>query len=165
MDIDDDVRLAQIFGEARVLTAQLLDFLVHRMALGLRPAFPRGQRFADAVGPFAPPIGQQGRVQTFAAEKRADAAGSGGSRLGLGHDALFVLGGVGAPLRFSDHFGIRPRSQWRIGTRFGCRCTALRLATLAFAPFRASQSLKGNTSINTKRISVHLCFFLSRPAH
>src|SRR5207245_1025579 len=110
LNVNDEFGLAQIFGEARVLTAQLLDFLVHRMALGLRPAFPRGQRFADAVGPFAPPIGQQGRVQTFAAEKRADAAGYGGS-LGLGQDALFVLGGVSAPLRFITDFGMWVRDE------------------------------------------------------
>jgi hypothetical protein len=59
LDVDDDVRLAQIFGQACILTLQLLIFFFQWMALGLRPAFPRGQRFADAVGPFAPPIGQQ----------------------------------------------------------------------------------------------------------
>jgi hypothetical protein len=56
-----------------------------------------------------------------------------------------------------------PRSRHRIGARFGCRCTPLRLASLAFAPFRASQTPRGKN--NTKRIHVHLCLFPSRPAH
>ncbi len=49
-----------------------------------------------------------------------------------------------------------------IGARFGCRSTALRLASLAFAPFRDSQTPRGK---NTKRIPAHLFLFLSRPAH
>jgi hypothetical protein len=39
---------------------------------------------------------------------------------------------------------------------------SLRLAALAFAPFRASQSPWRK---NTKSITVHLVLFLSRPAH
>ncbi len=50
---------------------------------------------------------------------------------------------------------IRPQGQRRIGARFGCRSTALRLAPLAFAPFRASQTKK------SKKNPGHLCFFLS----
>jgi len=45
--------------------------------------------------------------------------------------------------------------------RFGCRSTALRLASLAFTPFRASRTLRRQN--NTKRI--HLFPFPSRPAH
>ncbi len=68
------------------------------------------------------------------------------SRFGFCKDALFifrVIQGVGPPLGFGHHFRIRPRSHPRIGARFGWRCTALRLATLAFAPFRASQPPRG----------------------
>ena len=36
LDVDDDVRLTQIFGQTCVLAAQLLVLLIHRMALGLR---------------------------------------------------------------------------------------------------------------------------------
>src|ERR1035437_3640803 len=100
LDVDDEVRLTQIFGQTCVLAAQLLVLLIHRMALGLGSALLRSQRLQDAVGPLAPPIGQQGRVQTFAAEKCTNAAGYGGSRLRLGPGAAVVLGGVGAPLWF-----------------------------------------------------------------
>jgi hypothetical protein len=64
---------------------------------------------------------------------------------------------------FRDHFGIRPRGQQRIGACFGCHSTPLRLARRAFAPFRGSQTPSRKN--NTKRISVHLYLFLSRPAH
>ena len=49
-----------------------------------------------------------------------------------------MFGGIGTPLGFGYHFRIRPRSRPRIGVRFGCRSTAPRLATLAFAPFHES---------------------------
>ena len=163
LDVDDDVRLTQIFGQACVLAAKLLDFFFHRIALGLRPALLRSQRLEDAMGPLAPPVGQQRRVQTFAAEKGAKATSRRRSDFGFLQDALFVLSCVGPPLRFGNYFGIRPRPADPIGARFGCRCTALRLASLAFAPFRASQSPRGKN--NTKRIPVHLFLFLSRPAH
>jgi len=71
LNIDDDVRLTQIFGQARILAEKFLDFLFHGIALGLRPALLRSQGLADAVGPLSPPIGQQRRVQTFAAEQSA----------------------------------------------------------------------------------------------
>src|SRR4029077_17184397 len=57
LDVDDDVRLTQIFGQAGVLTAQFLDFFFHRVALGLRPAFLWGQRLADSMSPLSPPVG------------------------------------------------------------------------------------------------------------
>jgi hypothetical protein len=163
LDVDDDVRLTQIFGQACVLTAKFLDFFFHRVALGLRPAFLWGQSLEDSMGPLAPPVGQQRRVQTFAAEKGAKATSRRRSDFGFLQDALFVLSCVGPPLRFGNYFGIRARSRHRIGARFGCRCTALRLASRAFAPFRDSQAPRGKN--NTKRIPVHFCLFLSRPAH
>src|SRR5882724_12541293 len=70
--------------------------------------------------------------------------------------------GESTPLGFGNHFGIRSRDRPGAGDRFGCRSTALRLASLAFAPFRASQSPRGK---NTKRNATHLFLFLSRPAH
>jgi len=38
LDVDDDVRLTQIFGQTCILAAQLLVLLIQRMALGLRAA-------------------------------------------------------------------------------------------------------------------------------
>jgi hypothetical protein len=94
LNVNDEFILAQIFGEAHSDGAAS-GFPRPSDALGLRPAFSRGQRFADAVGPVAPPISRQRRVQTFASEKGTDDAAYSGSRLGLGQDALFVLGAVG----------------------------------------------------------------------
>src|SRR5258708_29048128 len=113
------------------------------------------------MGPLSPPVGQQRRVQTFAAEQGAKATSRRRSVFGFFEDALFVLSGVGPPLRLGNHFGIRPRSRHRIGARFGCRCTALPLAALPFAPFPARQPPIRN---NTKRTPVHPFPFLSRPA-
>ena len=73
LDVDDDVRLTQIFGQAGILTAKFLDFFFYRVALGLRPAFLWSQSLEDSIGPLSPPIGEQRRVQTFAAEKGAQA--------------------------------------------------------------------------------------------
>jgi len=67
---------------------------------------------------------------------------------------LFVLRCVGPPLCFGNYFWVRPYASDRIGARFAWRCTALRLASLAFAPFRARQTPRGKN--NTKRIPIHL---------
>jgi len=64
LDVDYEVRLAQILGQTGVLAAQLFHLLRHQIALGLRPALARSQDIEDAVGSLAPPIGQQRRVQT-----------------------------------------------------------------------------------------------------
>jgi hypothetical protein len=73
LDVDDDVGLTQIFGETCILTAKFLDFLIHRITLGLWPAFPRSQSLANSIGPLSPPISQQRRVQAFAAEQSTNA--------------------------------------------------------------------------------------------
>jgi hypothetical protein len=43
LDVDDDVGLAQLFVEARILPLQLFHFVSQGMALGLGPAFLRSQ--------------------------------------------------------------------------------------------------------------------------
>src|SRR5947207_969986 len=112
--------------------------------------------------PTAIPVVRSARhTQTFAAEQSAQAASRRRSRFGFCKDALFIFSGVGPPLWFGNYFWVRPCTSDRIGARFGCRCTALRLASLAFAPFRVSQTPRRKN--NTKRI--HTCPFLSRPAH
>src|SRR5205807_5870030 len=144
-----------IFGETCILSLQLQVFFFQRISLGLRPAFLWGQRLEDSLGPLPPPVSQQRRVQTFAAEKGAQATSRRRSNFGFFKDALFVLRCVGPPLRYGNYLGIRPRSRHRIGARFGCRCTALRLARRrASASFRGSQTPRGKS--NTKRIPVHL---------
>jgi hypothetical protein len=67
--------------------------------------------------------------------------------------------GVGPPLWFGNYFWVRTCASDLVGTRFGCRCTALRLASLAFAPLRASQTPRRKN--NTKKI--HVCLFCFSP--
>ena len=83
LDVDDDVRLTQIFGQTCILAAKLLVLLLQRMALGLWPALLRSQRLEDAVGPLTPLSGQQRRVQAFPAEERADTASCRSGGFGL----------------------------------------------------------------------------------
>jgi hypothetical protein len=71
----------------------------------------------------APPIGQQRRVQSFAAEQRTNAAWYGGNSFRLREDALLVLCSEATPLGFGNYFGIARRGQCRSNGRFGCRCT------------------------------------------
>src|ERR1019366_5614945 len=68
LDVDNDVRLTQIFGQTCVLAAQLLVLFIHRMTPGLRSALLRSQRLQHAVGPLTPPGCQQRRVQAFPAQ-------------------------------------------------------------------------------------------------
>jgi hypothetical protein len=42
LNVDDEFGLTQTFDEARVLTVQLLDFLIPRMAIGLRARISAG---------------------------------------------------------------------------------------------------------------------------
>ena len=46
LHLDDDLRLTQIFGQTRILTAQLLIFFFQWIALRLRPASLGSQRLA-----------------------------------------------------------------------------------------------------------------------
>src|ERR1700723_1367883 len=108
LDVDDEVRLTQIFGEAGVLATQLLNFVFHRIALGLRPALPRGQSLEHSLSPLAPPIGEQRRVQTFAAEQSAQTTSRRSNNFSFFEDALLIFRGVGPPLWLGNYFGVRP---------------------------------------------------------
>ena len=129
-----------------ILAAQFQIFFFEWIAPRLRPASLGNQPLADAVGSFWPPSGQQQGVQAFTAKKRADTTAYRNSGLGFFQDALLIFSAVGTPLGFGYHLRIRPRSRPRIGARFGCRCTPLRLASLTFAPFRGSQTPKQRTT-------------------
>ncbi len=152
----------QIFTQACILTSKLLIFFFEWIALGLQPAFLRSQRFADAQVTFPPPDIEERGVQALPAEQRAHATACSRSGFGFLQVVLFIFSGVGPPLWFGNHFGVKMRGRTAASARFGCRCTALRLVTLAFALFRNSQTPRTQ---NTKRIPGHLSLFLSRPAH
>src|ERR1700735_3901299 len=79
------------------------------MALRLGPAFLRSQGLPNPLSPFVSPIDQQRGVQTFATEKRTDAAADGGRRLRFAQDAHFVFRGVVTPPGSSHDFGVRMR--------------------------------------------------------
>src|SRR6202051_21797 len=102
-----------------ILAAELLEFFLPRIVFGLRSTLPRSQSLANSIGSLSPPIGQQRRVQPFAAKQSADATRYGSSSLSLDQDALFVLRGIGAAFGFGNHFGIRRRDRPGAGARFG----------------------------------------------
>jgi hypothetical protein len=141
LDVDDDVGLAQLFVEARILTLQLLHLFRHGIALGLGAALLRSQGLPHPLGLFSPPIDQQRGVQTFAAEKCADGAAGDSRRLRLAQDAPFVFRGVATPLGFGHNFGVRARDrQGAAGTGAPLRCGSLRSPPLRSAPAPAPET-------------------------
>src|SRR2546425_8837558 len=98
--------LTQIFGQTRILTAQLLIFFFHRITPGLRPALLRSQSLEDSIGPLSPPIGKQRREQALAAKKEPQATSRRSNNLSPHQDALFLFYGEGTPLGFYEHFEI-----------------------------------------------------------
>ena len=115
LNLDDDFSLAQSFGQARTLTQKLLILLLQQAALRLRSAFLWSQSLEDSVGPLPSPGCQQRRAQASSTEEGTDATGCARSGFGFLQDAQFVFRGEGMSLRFSDHFGIRPRGWHQIG--------------------------------------------------
>src|ERR1700692_20675 len=107
-----------------ILAAELLEFFLPRIVFGLRSTLPRSQSLANSIGSLSPPIGQQRRVQPFAAKQSADATRYGSSSLSLDQDALFVLRGIGAAVGFGNHFGIRRRDRPGAGATFCWPSTA-----------------------------------------
>ena len=127
---------------------------------------PRWRGFSASkmpAGAFPPPARQMRGIQTLPAKQCPDSTRSGGGRISLFENTDLVLDGKRTTLGLGHDLGIRPRRGARRGARFGWRCTMLRLATLAFASFRGSQTPRRKN--NTKRIPVHLYPFPSRPAH
>ena len=92
LNIDDDLGFAQLFRETRVVLLQLLNFFLDGIALGLWPPLLGSQGLADAGGALAPPGSQQRRIQSFAAQQCADAAGA-FDMVGFRKDALLVISG------------------------------------------------------------------------
>jgi hypothetical protein len=137
LDFDDDVGLAQLFCEACILTLQLFHFVCQGMALGLGPAFLRIQGLPNPLSSFSSPIQQQRGVQTFATEKRADAAADRRSRLRFAQDAHFVFRGVATPLGSGHDFsgsGCEAAGRASAGTGAPLRCGSLRSPPLRSAP-------------------------------
>ena len=109
MNVDDELGFAQLFGEAHVFAAQPLHNGVglfgDGIALGFGTALVRCEPLQNAGVPFAPPGGEQRRIQSFAPQQRTDAARAFGL-IGLGKDELLVLGGEAAALGVGHDLGI-----------------------------------------------------------
>jgi len=93
LDINDDLGLAELLGQALILATEFVIFFLDRTALGLRAALVRGQTFEDAGLPFATPGDEVRRVKALSALQGANGAGLGGGGIGFRQDAQFVFGG------------------------------------------------------------------------
>jgi hypothetical protein len=96
--------------------------------------------FANAVGLLAPPIGQQRRVQSFAAQQRTKATSRHHRDFGFLQNTLFVLRSEGTALRSGNHFGIKRRDRPGAGAVLGAaalRYGSLRSPSLRSAPAKA----------------------------
>jgi ABC-type uncharacterized transport system permease subunit len=102
LDINDDLGLAELLGQAFILATEFVIFFLDRTALGLRAALVRGQTFEDAGLPFATPGDEVRRVKALSALQGANGAGLGGGGIGFRQDAQFVFGGEGPTLGVGD---------------------------------------------------------------
>jgi hypothetical protein len=66
LNINDDLGLAQLFGEASVVLLELLDLLLDGVALGFGAPLVWRERLASSGSTLTPPSGEKRRVQTFA---------------------------------------------------------------------------------------------------
>ena len=152
LDVDDDLRFAELFRQLANLSAQFLVFLRPWVMRGSRTAFARLQGLADAGLAFPPPARQMRGIQTLPAKQRTNSTGNGGGRISFFENANFVFGGKRTTLGLGHDFRISSRRGAQRSARFGCRSTTRRLTKRACAPFRGSQTPRGKN--NTKRIPI-----------
>ena len=74
LNIDDDFSFAQLFGEALIFAAQLFEFCGEGIELGFGTALLWGKGLEVGGVAFAAPVGQERRIEPFAAEESTDAA-------------------------------------------------------------------------------------------
>jgi len=119
LDVDDDLGLAQLLGQALVGTLQFLVLFGEGegTSFGFRPTFPWLKPLTNTGSSFTPPLPQMRRVQTLAAQKGADAAVL-GSRVGLRQNLLLVVGCEPPALRFGHDFGIGVDDAGGLGAGF-----------------------------------------------
>ena len=159
MNLDDDFGLAEPLGEALVLAAELLEFRIEGMVLGLGAALAGGEGLEDAGLAFAPPGDEMGGVQALAAQQGADGAGEAGV-VGLLEDAELVFGGEGTAPGFGDDLGIGTGEGPQLGGGFARRCAALALTTLGLTALRGGQNRwSGKRLVLETHAEIH-----SRPA-
>ncbi len=146
LDVDDDVRLRQIFGQAGVLSAKFLDFFFHRLRLDFGPRFCGGQSLEDSLGALSPPVSQQRRVQDLRGGEGRQGQLTSSQRL-----RLLVRCVVCTPLCRS------PASVWQLLRDPAAKPpdrrpvwrplhSAAARQEASSAPFRGSQTVRGNTT-------------------
>jgi hypothetical protein len=128
LNIDDDLGFAQLFRETRVVLLQLLNFFLDGIALGLWPPLLGSQGLADAGGALAPPGSQQRRIQSFAAQQCADAAGA-FDMVGFRKDALLVISGE-APALGLGYYDLGIGVGFEFGAGIAASGTPVALASL-----------------------------------
>ena len=107
MDINDDLGLTQLLGQALILATEFLVLFLERTAPGLGAALVRSQALEDAGLALATPSDEVRRVQALAALQGANGAGLGGGGIRFRQDAQFVLGGEGPTLGVGDDLRVR----------------------------------------------------------
>ena len=142
LNVNDDLCFTELYRQLAELAAQLFVFLRQWITLGFAAAFTWGQGLPAPGLAFLPPTDQMRGIQTLPAKQCADATWGGGSIFGFLHNAQFVCSGEDATFRRGDNLGIRRQNPLRVGARFGCRCTTLRLTNRAFAPFPRQPNLQ-----------------------
>jgi hypothetical protein len=161
LNINDDGGFAQLLGEALVLAAELLQFLLLRIPLRLRTALVRGQALENAGLALTTPSDEVRGVKAFAALQGADRAGLSGGSIGLSQNPQFVLSGKGAALGIRDHLRVWSRRAGRLGRDgFACRCTPVGLASLVLPTFSGRQN-RGRSRRYSVVLHIDSC---SRPA-
>jgi hypothetical protein len=139
LDVNYDLGLTQLLGQPLVGTLQLLILFGEGMSFGFRPPRPWLKPLPNAGGSFTPPLPQMRRVQTFAAQKGADAAEL-GSRVRLCQDLLLVVGREPPAFGFRHDLGIGMDGRRRLNAGFTVRCTSFGLASLVLTTSSGRQS-------------------------
>jgi len=93
--------------------------------------------FANAVGSLPPPIGQQRRVQSFAAQQRTKATSRRRGDFGFSQNTLFVLRSEGTALRSGNHFGIKRHDRREPAAALAAAALRYGSPSLRFAPAKA----------------------------
>jgi hypothetical protein len=96
LNVYDDFRFPQLFGETLVFPLQLLIFRRTRIMPRFRPSLLWRQSFPDSSLPLAAPLCQMGRIESLAAQQGADLAGPPG-RIRPGQYPPFILRSEPAP--------------------------------------------------------------------
>jgi hypothetical protein len=161
LNINDNLGFAQFLGQALVLPTEFLDLLLLRTAFGLGAALVRGQALENAGLSFATPGDQVRGVQALAAQQGSDGAGLCGGSIGLGQNALLVVGREGPAPGVGDNLRVWSGRGGRLGGNgFARHYTPVGLDPLGLPTFRGGQNREGS---RRDSVVLHIDSY-SRPA-